>query len=114
MRVQHLSGGITRYTFEEIQRSRVVRATCTVCGKKRQRTFNADQTVNPYNKNDDGSVKSRDQVIAAVEAELDNFCAEPFRCATCYSTWREAERDRALDALASGTSTASDTKGTDT
>lgn len=98
MRVQHLSGGVTRYTFEEIQRSRVVRAVCARCGKKRQRTFTADQTVNPYNKNEDGSVKTRDQVIASVNAELDNFCAETFYCATCYGLKRAEQRKQALDA----------------
>jgi hypothetical protein len=96
MRVQALGGGVTRYTFDEIKRSHTVRAACTKCGKKRQRKFTADQTVNPYNRNEDGSVKTREEVARAVEAELVVMLAKPFLCGDCDAIERRKRRFASL------------------
>ncbi len=106
MRVQAMRGGVTRYTFDEIKRKRVVKALCTKCGQKRQRTFTADQTVNPFNKNEDGSVKSPEQVAAAVEAELAALCARPFECVPCWDAGADDRRKAAMAALKARSATA--------
>ena len=42
---------------------------------RRQKTF--EETVNPFNKNADGSIKSREQVRASVNAKARAWEAEP-------------------------------------
>jgi hypothetical protein len=53
--------------YAKIKHTAKRRATCEICGKhfNRQRTFT--QTVNPFNKNPDGSVKTFMEVLAAVQ-----------------------------------------------
>lgn len=55
--------------FEVVKFRRSVVGKCPVCEKRvvRSRTF--DQTVNPWNRNDDGTVKSRPEVLDAVKAQ---------------------------------------------
>jgi hypothetical protein len=57
--------------FTPVRARREVTGTCPVCGKtsKRSRTF--EHTINPFNKNPDGTVKSASQVREAVTAEAD-------------------------------------------
>jgi hypothetical protein len=58
---------VSTYRFEQI----VLKATrrWTENGKKRQETRTFMQTLNPYNKNADGSLKSRGQIYAELIAE---------------------------------------------
>lgn len=72
---------------------------CPKCGKlKRKRTFRAECTVNPFNVNDDGSVKTPGQVRLQSSAEAgrerDQFMREPL-CATCENALSYSDR-RAL------------------
>jgi len=56
-------GWITVTTrFEVIRHKAVKSLPCAVCGKRlrRQRTF--EQTINPYNRNADGTVKTRAEI----------------------------------------------------
>lgn len=75
------------YNFQGYKgRARMV-FTCEHCGKpNRTRTFVAEHTVNPFNKNPDGSVKQASQVMREASAEAkrqrDEFAVEPW-CATC-------------------------------
>ncbi len=57
------------YTFEEIKRSQTFKLKC-LCGKRFQRTVSAWQTVNPFNKHPDGTVKTRSEVWTSVGEEL--------------------------------------------
>lgn len=45
-------------------------------GKKRQETRKFWQTVNPFNCNEDGSVKTREQIYAELNAERDEWLRE--------------------------------------
>ena len=56
-------------TYQRITHIAKRRVTCAVCGRKvnRQRMFG--QTVNPWNKNTDGTVKTFMEVLAAVQVE---------------------------------------------
>jgi hypothetical protein len=71
------------YTFEPIKRSRTIGGTCTRCGKKRSRTFSVTHTINPYNRNPDNTVRTREEVSACVSADLAALVSAPFVCATC-------------------------------
>lgn len=71
------------HRFSEITGSRKVSGVCTRCGKRRSRTFRITHTINPFNKNADGSVRTRDEVAACVREELAALVATPFLCATC-------------------------------
>ena len=62
-----LSMGRTRVTFDEVKA--VGTRYEVIDGKKRRRQKTFYQTVNPFNKNADGSVKTRAEVYAAVRAE---------------------------------------------
>ena len=70
---------------------------CPKCGKKnRTRKFRAECTVNPLNKNEDGSIKSpaevlRQSQVRAVE-EMDKFLVKPL-CTTCERGLTYAERN---------------------
>ena len=61
-----------RINFEEIK-YREIRYEKNKDGKlvKRQKTFS--QTVNPFNKNSDGSVKTREEVFESVKLEALNW-----------------------------------------
>ncbi|MGQ4513624.1 hypothetical protein [Streptomyces sp. DW26H14] len=65
------------YRFERVPLTAVKSAPCTVCGKKvrRQRTF--EQTLNPFNKNADGTVKTYADIYRELDADADAWKAEP-------------------------------------
>ena len=65
-----------KITFEKIVERRTKRWT-DVNGKKRQKTAQFMKTVNPWNRNDDGSVRTREEIRALVRAEADAWMAKP-------------------------------------
>lgn len=60
----------TRYTFDEVSVKRTKRYT-DEDGKKRQKTRKFSQTLNPFNKNKDGSIKTYDQIMKEITKEAD-------------------------------------------
>lgn len=65
-------------TFEEIPCLAVRKGKCSVCGKygRRQNTFT--MTVNPWNKNPDGTVRTRREISRALAEQARAWEAEPF------------------------------------
>lgn len=59
------------YTFQQVAARRSHRGACPLCGKSTTRSRNFVQTINPYNRNADGTIKTLAQVRAAVEAQAD-------------------------------------------
>lgn len=59
-------GATVTTRFEVVKAYGVKTAKCPICGKrvKRQRTFEA--TINPFNKNEAGQIKTRHEVFADV------------------------------------------------
>ena len=57
-----------RYDFERITAPATVTRKCA-CGKWSGRSKTFWQTVNPFNRNDDGTVKTRAEVAADVHRE---------------------------------------------
>jgi len=65
-----------RYNFEEIRLSKEVSGVCEVCGKRYKRTVSDWQTENPFNKNKDGTVKTRSEIRDAVWESVLRKCAK--------------------------------------
>jgi hypothetical protein len=68
-----------RYVFREIGERRTRRFKCT-CGKSHQKTETFYQTLNPFNKNGDGSVKSSEQISLEVNAEANAWHRKLLDC----------------------------------
>lgn len=66
-----------RVTFNEIAVKGVKRWKDPVNGKPRQETRKFYQTINPFNKNMDGTRKTRDQIMAEIKTERDEWLAVP-------------------------------------
>lgn len=79
----HKQGWVTQ-KFDEYIDKKVVKVICTKCGKKRQRTITASQTLNPFNKNKDGEVKSAHEIVRENKTRLiekiKKFESEKFVC----------------------------------
>lgn len=75
----------TRHVYQEIARRRDVSVACTKCGKKLRRTIKAYQTLNPFNRNEDGSSKTAEQIWAELPAKLDHTEAKLRETAVCRS-----------------------------
>lgn len=56
---------MTTYRFDEIKDSVKFKLHCA-CGKRFQRTVSESQTVSPFNRHPDGTVKTRAEVWASV------------------------------------------------
>lgn len=57
------------YTFTEIRRTKTVRFKCE-CGKRFQRKVSETQTMNPWNKNTDGTQKSYTEIWYSLGEKL--------------------------------------------
>ncbi len=75
----------TRITtrFEPIRRMAVKSLPCPVCGKRlrRQRTF--EQTVNPYNRNAKGDVKTRSEIRRELTVQAIAWGQQPETHSAC-------------------------------
>lgn len=74
---------MTTFTFREITCQAIRRGTCPVCGKQGQRKTTLAQTGSPYNRNPDGTVRTRDEIWQALKDEADAWESVPFVHARC-------------------------------
>ena len=77
-----------KITFDEIRQTEKVTGVCEKCQKKRIRTITESMTENPWNKNEDGTVRNRSQIYEAVKSKLNKevlSLQKRFICSTCYS-----------------------------
>jgi hypothetical protein len=58
---------IVNFKIVKIQGAKTV--VCSKCGKKRKRQKTFYMTINPWNKNADGTVRDRTDICVALEAE---------------------------------------------
>ncbi len=58
------------HNFQEVKLALEVKTFCTVCLKKRVRTIKDFQTLNPYNKNKDGNIKTINEIQTEVANNL--------------------------------------------
>lgn len=59
------------YTFRKMQTYRERRFTCEVCGRRAVRKQTFWQTVSPFNRREDGTPKTPQEVLDAVQAQAD-------------------------------------------
>ena len=75
-----------RIIFNEIKDKLLVKGICEKCGKKRSRTVSDSQTINPYNKNKDGLLKTRleiqEELFKSVLKQKEEL-KKHFMCTTC-------------------------------
>ncbi|WP_372344637.1 hypothetical protein [Streptomyces sp. KL116D] len=73
------------YTFRKVPHQAAKSVPCTICGKKvrRQRTF--FQTLNPFNKNDQGLPKTELEIVRELDAQATRWHAEPETHPKCES-----------------------------
>jgi hypothetical protein len=74
-------------TFHGIKGRAAYTCPCDTCGKTLKRTAVVEHTVNPYNKNEDGSVRTpvevRRRAFEAAEAEAKQLQDKPVTCSNC-------------------------------
>lgn len=68
--------GVYTYRFDEVALKDTKRWT-DATGKKRTRTRKFYQTINPFNKNTDGTMKTRAEIEAELRVERDAWLAAP-------------------------------------
>lgn len=59
-----------KMNFEKIELKQRVMVPCMKCKKKAQRVISDYQTINPFNKDSKGNLKTRDQIMSEVKKHL--------------------------------------------
>lgn len=60
---------MSEHRFQPVRVYAKKSGTCPICGKRVVRSMRFEHTVNPFNRNGDGTVRTYDEVRAAVNAE---------------------------------------------
>lgn len=71
--------GYTVTTYEKVTSHAIRYGKCPICGKRTQRLKTFTQTVNPFNKNPDGTVKTRAEVSESVKSQAKAWNPPPER-----------------------------------
>jgi hypothetical protein len=69
--------------FNEVSLSATKSGSCAVCGKHAKRSEKFSQTLNPFNKNADGSLKNSDQINTELLATVNEWKQKAIRHAKC-------------------------------
>lgn len=64
-------------TYKEIGITFYKIGKCSICGKSMKRQKRFTQTINPFNKNKNGYIKSSDEIYAEVRIEGEKWKKEP-------------------------------------
>ena len=56
---------------------------CSICGKKMQKVIRVMQTVNPFNLNKDGYIKTREEIYKELHIELKEKLKQPLTHKKC-------------------------------
>jgi hypothetical protein len=67
---------MTTYVYEQVKERRSVKGTCPVCGKITTRTQTFENTINPFNRNEDKTPRTREQVQANVKRMADDWAPD--------------------------------------
>jgi len=76
---------MTTIKFKEIKLTASKSGKCAFCGKQAKRTQHFWQTVNPFNKNTDGSVKTSDEIKKEISKEAELWKDSPVYHIKCES-----------------------------
>lgn len=69
--------------FPEFRHLAVKNLPCPTCGKKVRRQTTLTMTESPFNKNPDGTVRSAQQIRAALLEQAQVWSARPVECTPC-------------------------------
>ena len=72
-----------RYVYEQVTQQATKNLPCPSCGKKVRRSTTISNTVNPFNKNAEGEVRSRAEVRACVLDLAAQWQAQAEVCTPC-------------------------------
>lgn len=72
-----------RVSFQEIKIYASKSVKCPACGKRLQRSRKFYQTMNPFNKLPDGTVKSADDIYKELRAQAKEWEKTAERCRKC-------------------------------
>jgi hypothetical protein len=75
----------TRYVFEEVTATGRKSGECVVCGKRAVRMQDFTNTINPWNRNDDGTTRTRAEIQKIVSWQARAWEHEPLMHAKCES-----------------------------
>jgi hypothetical protein len=76
---------VTRFhhVYEQVTQRVTKNLPCPSCGKKVRRSTTISNTVNPFNKNADGEIRTRAEVRACVLALAAEWQTRPEICRDC-------------------------------
>lgn len=74
---------VFRYNFSEVRKIVVKSGCCVKCGKHAHRRHKFWQTINPFNKNSDGSLKTREDIMRELEIASARWKDAPIFHARC-------------------------------
>lgn len=77
---------MTTYTYEQVRVTVSKSGTCATCGKAARRQTTITNTVSPFNRNDDGTVRTRSEVLARVRQLARQWQTAPVVHAACEAT----------------------------
>jgi hypothetical protein len=80
-------------TYQCVRRQQSRQGYCTVCGKPVTRSKTFEQTVNPWNRNEDGTPKTPQEVYASVSAEANTWEPDDFTHTKCAARSTSTERE---------------------
>ncbi|QBJ04545.1 hypothetical protein HOV23_gp028 [Pseudomonas phage Lana] len=72
-----------RMIFQEVKLTVKAKALCGKCGKMCTRTKVVSQTINPFNTNPDGTVKTRDQILTELQLKAAQYRTETIYHVKC-------------------------------
>lgn len=78
-------GCIQTTYFKKLQRRSTKTGICTVCGKKCSLSKTFYQTINPFNKNSDGQVKTSREISDELDNEVKAWKEKPATHVKCQS-----------------------------
>ena len=69
--------------FEKVGRKISKSGPCAKCGKRAKRTEEFFQTINPWNKNNDGMIKSRNEINDELRDNINAWVISPIYHQRC-------------------------------
>lgn len=72
-----------RITFEEVSIKAYKTVKCVNCGKRLKRQKKFWQTVSPFNKNERGEIKTKDEIYRELHDRAKKWKAAPVICSSC-------------------------------
>ena len=74
---------MTIYHFKELKIKKIKYGYCDKCNKKYQESRTFSQTINPWNKNSDGSIKTHHDIYKELDIQADEWLKTPISDHAC-------------------------------